>query len=128
MNKILLIVALIATNIFANVNDVIISENYIPQKYCKIIQEIKVDDNKTASRKDIYKQLKIKADKLGANVVLNTTYHNSIFTSYITGDAYICDIEMSPSLKSKKIEINKNRKFPLYMYENPMISSIFNNN
>ena len=125
MKKSLIILALITTNIFASINDIIISENYIPQKHCKIIQEIQIDDNKTASKYEIYKQLKIKANKLKANVVLNTTYHTSIFTNYISGDAAVCDIELSPSVKSKQVEINPKDKFSKSMYKYPLISELF---
>jgi len=125
MKKILLSIILITTNIFANINDVIISENYIPQEHCTIIKEIRIDDNKTATKDDIYKQLRIKAYKLGGNAVLNTTYHTSIFTNYISGDTSSCDLELSPSLKSKKIELNSKDKFSKSFYKYPLVSEVF---
>ena len=126
MNKFLITISLLwGTSIFANINDVIISENYIPQKDCKIVSTIKVNDSSELSKEDIYKQLKIKADKLGANVVLSTTYHAGIFTNYISGDAAICDLELTPSVKSKQVEMNSKEKFSKSMYKYPMISELF---
>ena len=128
MKKSFLAILFITTIIYANnIDDIIVSENYIPHKNCKIIKNIKVDDNKSLTKEQIYKKLKYKALKLGANAVLNTTYNNILLKKYISGDAAKCNIEKSPSLQTsvKVFTNNKKLKFDQYTHNNQIIESLF---
>ena len=115
MKKTILFISL-TTSIFAsNFQDVIISENYIPQKECKIIEKLEVKDSDNSTKEDLYNILKRKANNINANSVLNTTYHTSLFGNYITGDASKCNLEETTSLKAKVT--NTKNKFSKHMYK-----------
>ena len=129
MKKSFLLLIATATSIFANeAKDIIISENYIPQEHCEIIKTIKIKDNKNLTKEQLYTILRQKAYNLKANVVLNTTYNNLRFKKYISGNAAICDIEKSPSLKAsvESFESN-NSKFSKNNYTYPLTNKIISN-
>ena len=120
MKKSFFILILAIVSVYASVDDIIISENYIPQKDCKIIKTIKVDDNKTLSKDEVYKKLKQEAKKVDANVLLNIVYHNKSEKKYLSADASKCDLNNTKLLDAKVIMYpNKNKtKYPKNIYEN----------
>jgi len=128
MKKSFFILILAIASVYASVDDIIISENYIPQKDCKLIKTIKIDDNKNLSKEQIYKKLKQEAKKVDANVLLNIVYHNTSPKNYLSADASICDLNTTTSLNAKVISYtNKNNsKYPKYIYEDSFIEDLSN--
>jgi len=129
MKKSLLLFLAIFTTLFAAQEDIIIVENYIPQDNCKIIKTIKVDDNKSLTKEQIYIKLKTKAKKLDANVILNTTFHNELSNSYISGDASKCDLNVSKlsNISVQSFFKTNKTKYPKNIYTNPLLESIKSN-